>query len=60
MKSAISYLAAQFCLLFTLGCLSPGGLAQVARTEVIPVPTVTMSDQEFLAGVEGGRPATID
>ncbi|GAA7763689.1 MAG: carboxymethylenebutenolidase [Burkholderiaceae bacterium] len=59
MKSAISYLAAQFCLLFTLGCLSPDGLAQVVRTEVIPVPTVTMSDQEFLAGVEGGRPATI-
>ncbi|AOY97131.1 carboxymethylenebutenolidase [Cupriavidus sp. USMAA2-4] len=59
MKAAITCSAVHLCLLVVLGFLSSDGLAQVARTEVIPVPTVTRSDQEFLSGVEGGRPATI-
>lgn len=59
MKAAITCSAAHLCLLLVLGFLWTDGLAQVARTEVIPVPTVTMSDQEFLTGVEDARPATI-
>jgi len=59
MKAAITRPAAQLCLLLVLGCLSCAGLAEVARMEVIPVPTVTMTDQEFLTGVENGRPVTI-
>ncbi|WP_233859771.1 dienelactone hydrolase family protein [Paraburkholderia sp. HD33-4] len=59
MKTAIACPVARLCLFFVLGCLSCAGLAQVARMEVIPVPTVTMTDQEFLTGVEGGRPVAI-
>jgi dienelactone hydrolase len=59
MKAAITGFVAQLALLFMLGCLSSAGLAQVARTEVIPVPSVTMTDQEFLTGLEDGRPVTI-
>jgi dienelactone hydrolase len=59
MKAAITGFVAQLALLFMLGCLSSAGLAQVARTEVIPIPTVTMTDQEFLTGHEDGRPVTI-
>jgi dienelactone hydrolase len=59
MKAAIACSVAQLCLFFALGCLSCAGRAQVARMEVIPVPTVTMTDQEFLTGVEDGRPVAI-
>ena len=45
MKAAITCSAVHLCLLVVLGFLSSDGLAQVARTEVIPVPTVTRSDQ---------------
>jgi len=59
MKAAITCVVAQLGLLFVLGCLSSPGLAQVARTEVIPVSTITMTDQDFLTGIEDGRPVTI-
>ncbi|QCP50278.1 carboxymethylenebutenolidase [Trinickia violacea] len=59
MNAAITGVVAQLALLFALECLSSAGLAQVVRTEVIPVPSVTMTDQEFLNGLEDGRPVTI-
>jgi dienelactone hydrolase len=59
MKAAITGFVTQLALTFSLGCTSSAALAQVARTEVIPVPSVTMTDEEFLTGLEDGRPATI-
>ena len=59
MKAEIAGFVAQLALLFALECLSSAGLAQVVRTAVIPVPSVTMTDQEFLNGREDGRPGTI-
>jgi dienelactone hydrolase len=46
-------------LLLTFAGIASAGLAQVVRTEIIPVPSVTMTDQEFLAGREDGTAATI-
>jgi len=44
----------------SLVALAPGDvLAQVARVEVIPFQTTTLTDQEFLAGQREGKPATI-
>jgi len=31
----------------------------VARTEVIPIPTVTLSDEQFLLGNHDGAPTSI-
>lgn len=59
MKASIAGFVAQLTLLFALECQSSAGLAQVVRTEAIPVPSVTMTDQEFLIGREDGRPVTI-
>lgn len=36
-----------------------GSSAQVARTELHAIPTVTMSDSQFLTGEKGGTPVTI-
>src|ERR1700694_4244947 len=33
--------------------------AQVARMEVIPFESLTLTDQEFLAGHEDGKPVTV-
>ncbi|MBU6457308.1 MAG: carboxymethylenebutenolidase, partial [Bradyrhizobium sp.] len=33
--------------------------AQVARFEIIPISSVTLSDVDFLAGQKGGQPVTI-
>ena len=39
---------------------APGAaLAQVARVEVIPFQTTTLTDQQFLAGQREGKPTTI-
>jgi len=44
----------------SLVAVAPGAvLAQVARVEVIPFQTTTLTDQEFLAGQREGKPATI-
>ena len=38
---------------------APNGSAQVARTELHAIPTVTLSDQQFLTGDKNGKPVTI-
>jgi dienelactone hydrolase len=35
------------------------GRAQVARTEVHPIQTTTVTDQQFLTGAKDGKPATV-
>lgn len=59
MKPTYASLIAQLVSLLVLVCSPNAGLAQVVRTEVIPIQTVTMTDQEFLTGREDGRPAMI-
>ncbi|MFP3891723.1 MAG: dienelactone hydrolase family protein [Ralstonia sp.] len=52
----------RIALLIMLGCFANAGHAQVAqaaRIEVIPIPSVTLTDQEFLAGREDGKPVTV-
>jgi dienelactone hydrolase len=44
----------------SLVSMAPGVvLAQVARVEVIPFQTTTLTDQEFLSGQKEGKPVTI-
>ena len=46
--------------LLSLAAVAPGMvLAQVARVELIPFQTTTLTDQEFLVGKREGKPATI-
>lgn len=46
--------------ILSLAAVGPGMvLAQVARVEVIPFQTTTLTDQEFLAGKREGKPATV-
>ena len=45
-------------LVLTIG-LSGVACAQVARMEIIPFASVTLTDQEFLAGREDGKPVTV-
>jgi hypothetical protein len=42
-----------------VACLSRNAYAQVARMEVIPFESVTLTDEEFLAGREDGKPVTV-
>jgi dienelactone hydrolase len=42
-----------------VACLSHVAYAQVARMEVIPFESVTLTDEEFLAGREDGKPVTV-
>jgi hypothetical protein len=46
-----------FCILFVT--LARPAQAQAARMEVIPFESLTLTDQEFLAGREDGKPVTI-
>ena len=46
------------CLLCA-GLCSQSGSAQVARTEVHPIQTMTLTDQQFLTGAKDGKPTTI-
>ncbi|CAE6737417.1 hypothetical protein R69888_02344 [Paraburkholderia haematera] len=39
--------------------LSPVACAQVARMEIVTFASVTLTDQEFLAGREDGKPVTV-
>jgi dienelactone hydrolase len=39
--------------------LAPTSMAQVARTELHAIPTLSLSDQQFLTGDKNGRPVTI-
>jgi dienelactone hydrolase len=46
--------------LLSLAAVAPAMvLAQIARVEVIPFQTTTLTDQEFLVGQKEGKPATI-
>ena len=40
-------------------CIVNGGHAQVTRMEVIPISSLTLTDQEFLNGREDGKPVTV-
>jgi dienelactone hydrolase len=45
---------------FAAALLAPGfGAAQVARVEVHPLPSTTLTDQELLTGQRAGKPALI-
>jgi dienelactone hydrolase len=46
------------CLSFT-GLCAPISTAQVARTELHAIPTLTLSDRQFLTGDKSGTPVTI-
>jgi dienelactone hydrolase len=57
----ISYRLAIFsvaCMAFS-GLCAPNSSAQVARTELHAIPTVTLSDQQFLTGDKNGKLVTI-
>lgn len=49
----------RIALICICSCLANAGHAQVARMEVIPIPSVTLTDQEFLSGREDGKPVTV-
>ncbi len=53
------YAAIRIVLICVFSCLANAGHAQVTRMEVIPIPSVTLSDQEFLGGREDGKPVTV-
>jgi dienelactone hydrolase len=42
-----------------LGFCTERSSAQVARTEVHPIPTMTLTDQQFLTGAKDGKPTTV-
>jgi len=46
------------CLFFAGFCTQSSN-AQVARTEVHPIQTMTLTDQQFLTGAKDGKPATV-
>jgi dienelactone hydrolase len=57
-RSRVKWLAVPSVL--SLVAMAPGAvIAQVARVEVIPFQTTTLTDQEFLVGQKEGVPATI-
>ncbi|WP_321935850.1 dienelactone hydrolase family protein [Paraburkholderia sp. J8-2] len=49
----------QIALICIGNCLANAVHAQVTRMEVIPIPSVTLTDQEFLSGREDGKPVTV-
>jgi dienelactone hydrolase len=59
MKVMGTCLLTEFALLFALAGVASAEPAQVVRTEIIPIPSVTMTDQEFLTGREDGQTATV-
>ncbi|WP_233887161.1 dienelactone hydrolase family protein [Paraburkholderia flagellata] len=52
-------LLVRIALICICNCLVNAGHAQVARMEVIPIPSVTLTDQEFLSGRDDGKPVTV-
>ncbi|MCP3712334.1 hypothetical protein M3I54_36255 [Paraburkholderia sp. CNPSo 3274] len=52
-------LLVRIALICICSCLANAGRAQVTRMEVIPIPSVTLTDQEFLSGREDGKPVTV-
>ncbi len=52
-------LLVRIALICVCSCLANASRAQVTRMEVIPIPSVTLTDQEFLSGREDGKPVTV-
>lgn len=42
-----------------VGLCAQSGSAQVARTEVHPIQTMTLTDEQFLIGAKDGKPTTV-
>ena len=59
MSKANIDLLIRIALICICSCLANAGYAQVARMEIIPIPSVTLTDQEFLNGREDGKPVTV-
>ena len=55
--SRVNFLVFAFVILGGLSTKSSS--AQVARTEVHPIQTTTVTDQQFLTGAKDGKPTTI-
>jgi dienelactone hydrolase len=48
-----------FTWVILAGLLTQNSNAQVARTEVHPIQTMTLTDQQFLTGAKDGKPTTV-
>ncbi|WP_233862595.1 dienelactone hydrolase family protein [Paraburkholderia adhaesiva] len=59
MSTTSKNLLIRVALICIFSCLANAGRAQVTRMEVIPIPSVTLTDQEFLSGREDGKPVTV-
>lgn len=59
MSTTSRNLLTRIALICICGYLANTGQAQVTRMEVIPIPSVTLTDQEFLNGREDGKPVTV-
>lgn len=46
-------------LVFLTAALSHVGYPQVVRMEILPLPSTTLTDQEFLVGRKDGKPVTL-
>jgi dienelactone hydrolase len=62
MKSRLAFVLVAFCIIHYFGNIGPfprlAG-AQVARIEIRPVKTMTLTDEQFLTGVKDGKPDVI-
>jgi len=62
MKSRLPFVILAFCLIQYFGNIGPlprVASAQVARIEIYPLKTTTLTDEQFLTGVKEGRPDVI-
>jgi dienelactone hydrolase len=59
MSTAGKTLLIRVILICIFSCLANAARAQVTRMEVIPIPSMTLTDQEFLSGREDGKPVTV-
>ena len=58
MKSRLAFAVAVFCIIQYLGNIGPHprlACAQVARIEIHSLKTITLTDEQFLAGVKDGK-----
>ncbi len=62
MKSRLAFPLAVFCIIQYFGNIGPlpqPACAQVARIEIYPLKTMTLTDEQFLTGVKDGKPDVI-
>jgi hypothetical protein len=52
------FLAAAVFIALACG-IGTSAIAQIARTEVITIASMTLTDQEFLTGLKDGKPVTL-